>query len=571
MTASVPPPTQEQAISEYRAARDYLQKASEANENASPEELARALEPYAEAYEKAIESLKQAGVPTKADGTPTNEALAKGDPKGTTDEQKKPETQPDRPFLTLLNDLAKKLLNPFAKDAGVATGKGDGAPQGDGEGKGTGDGKGSGEGRFKWFGGKTAPAIPETKGAVPGDGTKTGEGPAAGSGTEKPGAGTEKPGTPPAKTGTPPPAAPPAAPKPAPTGLAKVVEQEKAKPENKGDAQVPSPALCKDNATLCGFKFDNGNIVPLDSENGKKLALADEYCKGDEKCFADAVEHAKKVNGGTAVPPGYTPPNDPPNPPLGQQPPGGNNVPSGPSGAGNTPNGSGGDSPSGGGGSGLGNIGQMLQSALKALQPILPQLMEKLFGPKEKKPEEPKVPSVELSASPTTVNASSTSRLSWSGKNIASCTVLGPGSKKLTTGGASGAITTPELKRSTEFGIACSGTDGKSITSDVVTVRVNGDTEAPIPVIFPNGETSGAYGPAYSSGSQGTQGAQGTTGSNGTPNVGSPNEAPVTPQTSGHDAKGNQVSGWCDPNMPIDAFTQCLCNLEPNTCRPWKQ
>lgn len=221
----------------------------------------------------------------------------------------------------------------------------------------------------------------------------------------------------------------------------------------------------------------------------------------------------------------------------------------------------------------MGGIGEMLQNALKALQPILPQLMEKLFGPKEKKPEEPKVPSVKLTANPTVVNASSTSRLSWTGENVASCTVIGPSDKKLTSGGASGAITTPELKRSTEFGIACSGSDGKSVTSATIIVKVRGDNQTPTPVIFPEGISgNGSY--TFGSQQSGSTGANGTgSGSGqGAPNVGTPgtNEAPVTPKESGHGADGKQISAWCDPNLPIDAFTQCLCNLEPLGCYPWK-
>jgi hypothetical protein len=240
----------------------------------------------------------------------------------------------------------------------------------------------------------------------------------------------------------------------------------------------------------------------------------------------------------------------------------------GPVGGGNATD-AGGSSPSSGGGGG--GIGEALQSAMKVLQPILPQLMEKLFGPKQKEPEAPKVPSVKLTANPTSVDSGKTSRLSWTGENIASCTVLGPGDKKLTTGGANGAITTPELKRSTEFGIACSGSDGKSITSAVVTVKVNGDTQAPIPVIFPDGASASGTGSSVSSqlqqslqngqGTQGTQGTQAQTNQQTT-------QTQANVQTQTPPPQGG--TSWCDPNLPIDAFTQCLCRLEPTGCRPWK-
>lgn len=216
-------------------------------------------------------------------------------------------------------------------------------------------------------------------------------------------------------------------------------------------------------------------------------------------------------------------------------------------------------------------IGSSLQNVLKALAAIPPSLWNALFGQKnnQAKPPVQSVPSVVLSANPTSVVSGTTSRLSWTGDNIANCTVYGPGSGVLTSGGASGAITTPALTRSTEFGIACSGLSGTSVTNSTVIVTVEGSTSTPHLVVFPENVTAALLSSQFYQ-SQAAGGSQGGSGGAQTGTGGS-SEAPVVPKTSGHDADGNQVSAWCDPNQSIETFTQCLCRLEPTGCRPWRQ
>ncbi len=280
----------------------------------------------------------------------------------------------------------------------------------------------------------------------------------------------------------------------------------------------------------------------------------------------------------TATPPGASPdasklPPGTPDPNAGKNAPNPGAAKTGPTGNGSDAS-KDGKSASGGGAGGLGNL---LQNALKALAPILPQLWNSLFGPKPPETPKPVVPSVTLTAKPTSVDSGKTAQLSWSGENIANCTIYGPGNSTLTSGGVSGTVATPALKRSKEFGIACSGSDGTSITSATVTVKVNGDSQTPISVVFPDGSSSGSSLSTPQQGTQGTPNGQGTTqnqGTGGTPNVGTnggTNEAPVTPPVTGHDDKGNNVSPYCDPGLPMDAFVQCLCRLDPTGCKPWKK
>lgn len=221
---------------------------------------------------------------------------------------------------------------------------------------------------------------------------------------------------------------------------------------------------------------------------------------------------------------------------------------------------------------GMGIVGHMLQNALKAVAPIMPKLWSALFGEKPRKPEPPKTPSVTLTANPTSVVSGTTTRLSWTGESVARCTVFGPRDATLTSGGASGAITTPPLTHSTEFGVACSGIDGRSVTSATVVVNVRGDTQAPIPVVFPSGlSANGSYSfGSQQSGSSGTNVAGGSQNTSSVGSSGGTNEVPVTPKESGYDSRGTHISEWCDPNLPIEAFTRCLCNLEPKGCEPWK-
>lgn len=278
------------------------------------------------------------------------------------------------------------------------------------------------------------------------------------------------------------------------------------------------------------------------------------------------------VSGGSSAPTGTTPPPKNPNTlanPGTQQPgtqPPGTQAPGSP---GTTPGGETTDS-------GLGGLGSL--GSLANIAKSLPQLMQNLknlFNPqKNSQPTTPtNIPIVKLDANPMTVVSGTTTRLSWSGENIASCTVIGPGSATLTRGGASGVITSPALATSTEFAVICPGTDGVSATNSTVTVSVDGSTAPTIPVILPPGVTKNAsYSTAFNnptgtngSGTGAGTGSGNTTGSNGN------NEAPVTPKTSGVDQYGNKVSAWCDPNQPIDSYTTCLCNLEPTGCYPWRQ
>lgn len=280
------------------------------------------------------------------------------------------------------------------------------------------------------------------------------------------------------------------------------------------------------------------------------------------------------VSGDTPAPTGPAQPQQNPNtqPKPGTQQPGtqqpGTQGPGSPGSPGTTPGGETADSGVGGLGS-LGSLGNIAKS--------LPQLMQNLknlFNPQQNtQPTTPtNIPTVKLDANPMSVVSGTTTRLSWSSENTASCTVIGPGSATLTRGGASGVITSPALATSTEFAVICAGIDGLSATNATVTVSVEGSTAPTVPVILPAGVTKNAsYSTAFnsSSGSTGSGSASGTGNGNTTSGNGT-NEAPVTPKTSGVDQYGNKVSAWCDPNQSIDTYTTCLCNLEPTGCYPWR-
>lgn len=278
------------------------------------------------------------------------------------------------------------------------------------------------------------------------------------------------------------------------------------------------------------------------------------------------------VNGGSNAPTGTTPPAKNPNVPSnpGTQQPGtqqpGTHVPGAPGTPGTTPGGETADSGLGGLGS-LGSLGNIA----KAL-PQLMQNLKNLFNPQQSSTPTT-IPTVKLDANPMSVVSGTTTRLSWTGENIANCTVIGPGSNTLTRGGASGVITSPALATSTEFAVICAGTDGASATNSTVTVSVDGSTAPTIPVVLPPGVTKNAsYSTAFNNpaGTTGNGTGAGTGSGNSTSGNGT-NEAPVTPKTSGVDQYGNKVSAWCDPNQPIDSYTTCLCKLEPTGCYPWRQ
>lgn len=250
----------------------------------------------------------------------------------------------------------------------------------------------------------------------------------------------------------------------------------------------------------------------------------------------------------------------------------GTKAPPGPGTPGGDPGAVGGkDGSSSNGGGSAGGLGDMLGSLMKALGPILPQLYNYLFGPQV--PETPKAPkpSFSLTAAPHTVGAGETSKLSWTSKNTVSCGIYGPGSAQL-AGGLTGSASTTALTRSTEFGIICDGEDG-SRRSATLTVKVAGDTGSPIPVVFPTNPQS-VSGPGFSGsapvgGSNPSGAGGGVGGAQG--QAGAPtNEAPVTPPISGHDETGKQVSPYCSPSLPMDAFVDCLCRLDPQGCEPWK-
>ena len=181
-------------------------------------------------------------------------------------------------------------------------------------------------------------------------------------------------------------------------------------------------------------------------------------------------------------------------------------------------------------------------------------------------------PTVSLIANPTAVESGKTSKLILSSVNTSRCAIFGPSSQKLTQGGTDGSVATPKLTHSTEFGVVCQGTASDRWATAKTTVSVNGDTGTVIPVIFPsaNGAQSILQSGSGGAGGAGTSGTgTGGTGSGGGTN-GEPSGTSVTPPISGHDHNGQPVSAWCDPNLPIDVFIQCLCRIDPLSCQPWR-
>ena len=262
--------------------------------------------------------------------------------------------------------------------------------------------------------------------------------------------------------------------------------------------------------------------------------------------------------------PGTTPAPETTQPP-GKQSPGQQPPDSGGGGRGNGAGGGGGRNVGGGGG-GSGGVGDFLKGLMGPLAQLLPSLMNYLFGPQE--PEQPTLPDprVALDANPGTVASSTTSKLSWSGKDISNCTVYGPGSARLTSGGASGSTSTPSLSRSTEFGVVCAGTNGTEVSAKTI-VRVRGDTQDLIRVQLPMyGVMTGGSSSSQNGSGQSVSGQSQTDTANGEPAGSS-----VTPPTTGVSPTGQTTSPYCEPSQPIESFIDCLCRLEPTGCKPYRQ
>lgn len=338
-----------------------------------------------------------------------------------------------------------------------------------------------------------------------------------------------------------------------PAELAKKVEA--LKKANPTDTKIPGSYYCADGKTLCGFKIDGKDApVLLDSPDGKRIALSKELCNGNEKCYSDALEAAKKANGDVV-----TPPQTPPSGPGTTAPGGGTTNPGG----GTAETGAG----AGNGAGGLGALGGLLGQIMK----LFPNLWNYFFGPPTQEPIAPTqatstpvaktVVTAALIANPTAVDAGKTSKLTWSSVNAKECSIYGPAEKLLAKVETNGSTSTPSLSQSTEFGVVCVAGDAIPGTAKA-TVRVNGSAEPVVPVKLPTASQLTSQG-SVSSQLQNTigQSTQVQTQSQ-TTQTQSSGSSQTTP--------GGQGAGWCDPNLPIDIFVQCLCKLEPQGCMPWK-
>lgn len=105
--------------------------------------------------------------------------------------------------------------------------------------------------------------------------------------------------------------------------------------------------------------------------------------------------------------------------------------------------------------------------------PVLYADVINFFGPA---PPPPAVPTVKLSASPSTISAGSTSTLTWSSTGASSCSASGAWSGVEPT---SGSLSTGALSTSSTYNLACTGAGGTASAS--TTVVVNTATQPPSP------------------------------------------------------------------------------------------
>jgi hypothetical protein len=157
-------------------------------------------------------------------------------------------------------------------------------------------------------------------------------------------------------------------------------------------------------------------------------------------------------------------------------------------------------------------------------------------------------------ADPNVVEKNATTTLIWSSSGIATgaqvCAIIDSEFKTLRRGNTSGQLSSPKIASSTRFGVICHTRGTKALGETVV--RVKGDATVP-PRLFSvhsasnysidNGEVTGSSGGSTSGGAGGSGGA-GAGGESGNP-------APEDIRT-------------CDPELPMDEFIGCLCQVEPN-------
>ena len=338
----------------------------------------------------------------------------------------------------------------------------------------------------------------------------------------------------------------------------------------------PSAIGCKDSTATCELRLKDGSKVPVDSDKGKK-ELEKIGCSG--KCYDDAVKRMTEPQ--PEKPPAKpdpettktAPPREKTTPDLGPR------TKTGPT------SGKGGDTGAGAGGGGLPNLpwAQLLSALLGRMmggsapcQNVTNPFPINIFQPTGYSPQypcpaptEPTTPTTPMTPQPqpivTLVAASSTvdtgqaTKLMWSSVHTLRCAVFGPGSSRLVVGGSNGSVMTPKLTRSTEFGVVCEGTTSNTWATAKTVVRVRGSTESVVPVVFSTG---------------------GTSGSSGSPTLGQPSPTPTpqpspsptspTPMTPPSTTPPSTTTSWCDPNLPINVFIQCLCNLDANACQPYR-
>lgn len=503
VTPTTPATPATQAVDEYLAADKALREAALANPNLKGYALVDALQPHVDRYNKSLEGLTKAGVPTDNRGLPTKEALPKGDPKGVSDGK---ETTPLPPtFATAWQNFVQSLRDINKPEPG-ASAPGQGAPQGTGQGTGVGNNVGAG-----------ISPIP-TPGLL-----FTGEFP-AGPIVNQPVVQSVTPSSPTQAQPW------------YKTGWQKLMDGLRS-PQTDSDVTIPES----------GLKLPPGPPIepPAKVDPGADPEKTPPAPPSEKPATTPppAQPPAKAPDApGTTPPDTKTPPSAPPSKqPDTRTPP-------------NTSS-AGGDS--------------SWQKMIAPLLSLAQSLQGWFTGQSSNNSSQTASGVVKLTADPQSVPMGGKSKLSWTSERTISCVLYGPGGE-IMRGGTSGSTSTPALTRSSQFAVVCASKNGGSVDART-SVLVDGAPFDVTPVQGANISGSSQSSLSGSSAQNAAGTSQGTSATQAGPNYnGEPPGSSTNPSTSGHDSQGNQVSPWCDPQLPIDAFTQCLCQLGPDGCRPWR-